>query len=120
MWQVRDASHGWLQGFITMTTFTTWSADFEWDANAAESGLPSARLSNARLSNGFPIGHDSSIHVASAKETVAQVAEAHGMDVGRLIHLNIDRFPGITARRCGLVSLSNRGEGEHERAVVGG
>eukprot|EP00966_Prymnesium_polylepis_P219492 5078057-Prymnesium_polylepis.1 len=34
-WQVRDATNGWLQGFITMTTFTTWSADFEWDSDAA-------------------------------------------------------------------------------------
>ena len=51
-WQVRHAASGQLQGFVTLTRFTTWSADFAWDSSSRESGMPSARLSNARLRSG--------------------------------------------------------------------
>ena len=95
---MRDAANGWLQGFITMTTFTTWSADFEWDSSAPESGLPAARLANARLRNGESVGHDATVHVAGANETVSQVATNLGMDVAELISLNAATFPQISAR----------------------
>lgn len=36
---VRDRKTGWLQGFITVTTFTTWQKWFRWDSLADESGV---------------------------------------------------------------------------------
>ena len=35
--QVRQGN-GWLVGAITLTTFTTWSMDFEWDSDSPASG----------------------------------------------------------------------------------
>ena len=37
--QVRDKENGWLRGFITVTTFTTWHNDFRWDSLAPQSGM---------------------------------------------------------------------------------
>ena len=31
-YQVRSSKTGWLQGFVTCTTFTTWHRDFRWDS----------------------------------------------------------------------------------------
>lgn len=42
---MRDAVGGWLQGFITVTTFTTWTPEFVWDSKHQHSGL--ARVTNA-------------------------------------------------------------------------
>lgn len=36
--QVRS-NDGWLQGFITTTTFTVWQRAFRWDSHAPESGI---------------------------------------------------------------------------------
>ena len=38
---VRDATHGWLQGFIMWTTFTTWHAPtrFKWDSLSPNAGI---------------------------------------------------------------------------------
>eukprot|EP00960_Hanusia_phi_P001105 30118-Hanusia_phi.AAC.3 len=38
-YQVRTAEEGWLQGFITMTTFTVWQRAFRWDSRAPEAGI---------------------------------------------------------------------------------
>ena len=74
-WQVRDAATGQLQGFVTLTRFTTWSADFAWDSSSRESGMPSARLSNARLRSGEPYGVDPLSHTTSG-EGLAEAARA--------------------------------------------
>jgi hypothetical protein len=37
-WMVRTRDEGWLQGFITVTTFTTWNPWFHWDSIATTSG----------------------------------------------------------------------------------
>ena len=36
---VRDRATSWLQGFITLTTFTTWCPWFRWDAHAPGNGI---------------------------------------------------------------------------------
>ena len=38
---VRHRDKGWLQGFITHTTFTTWTPHFAWDSHHHASGLKS-------------------------------------------------------------------------------
>jgi len=45
--QVRS-SDGWLQGFITTTTFTVWQRDFRWDSLAPESGISDEDLSERK------------------------------------------------------------------------
>ena len=104
-WQVRDAENGWLQGYITLTTFTTWSADFEWDSRSAESGLPAARIWNARLRNGEALEQlrvEPGVYVAEKDhETLAQVAAKHGLKGADLVALNKKRHKGI----CGFSKL---------------
>eukprot|EP00900_Chrysochromulina_parva_P012191 jgi/Chrpa1/20973/Chrysochromulina_OHIO_Genome00008881-RA len=104
-WQVRDAENGWLQGYITLTTFTTWSADFEWDSRSAESGLPAARIWNARLRNGEALEQlrvEPGVYVAEKdNETLAQVAAKHGLKGADLVALNKKRHKGI----CGFSKL---------------
>lgn len=36
---VRTRAQGWLQGFVTVTTFTTWQPWFRWDSACALSGI---------------------------------------------------------------------------------
>jgi hypothetical protein len=38
-YMVRTKREGWLQGFITFTTFTTWHKDFEWNSLVKEAGI---------------------------------------------------------------------------------
>lgn len=38
-YMVRTQREGWLQGFITLTTFTTWHKDFEWNSLVKEAGI---------------------------------------------------------------------------------
>ena len=45
--QIRS-SEGWLQGFITMTTFTVWQRAFRWDSHAPESGIPDEDLADRK------------------------------------------------------------------------
>ena len=45
--QVRS-SEGWLQGFITTTTFTVWQRAFRWDSFAPESGIADEDLSECK------------------------------------------------------------------------
>ena len=41
-YMIRHKSGGWLQGFILVTTFTTWQRWFRWDSLAGEAGLTDA------------------------------------------------------------------------------
>eukprot|EP00961_Rhodomonas_salina_P005088 69149-Rhodomonas_salina.1 len=36
---VRSEAEGYLQGFITYTTFTTWHQDFQWNSLVQEAGI---------------------------------------------------------------------------------
>jgi hypothetical protein len=38
---VRSSEEGWLQGFITVTTFMTWHRNFEWDSLSKHNGISS-------------------------------------------------------------------------------
>ena len=38
-YQIRHATGGWLQGFLTWTNFTVWTLDFQWNSNHPASGL---------------------------------------------------------------------------------
>ena len=40
---VRTQKEAWLQGFLTITTFTTWTNFFKWDSKASMSGMRSSR-----------------------------------------------------------------------------
>jgi hypothetical protein len=40
---VRTKDEGWLQGFITITTFTIWHRHFRWDSLHPEAGLEDDR-----------------------------------------------------------------------------
>ena len=96
-YQVRDAKHGWLMGVVTLTTFTTWSADFEWNSDAIESGLPAARLVNAWLRNGQPIDFDHGYYYAERdKMTVKEVAALTGTETAELVRLNKGDYKNIT------------------------
>ena len=41
-YMIRHRSGGWLQGFILVTSFTTWQRWFRWDSLAPEAGLVAA------------------------------------------------------------------------------
>ena len=98
-WHVRDATNGWLQGAVTLTTFTTWSMDFEWDSDAPASGLPAARLWNARVRNGEAVDHDAGLHVIEPEhdgESLAQLAARLGFKVPALVALNKSTYKNIS------------------------
>ena len=38
-YQLRTSDTGWLQGFVTVTTFTTWAPYLRFDSHAAASGI---------------------------------------------------------------------------------
>ncbi|KAJ1461508.1 hypothetical protein M885DRAFT_507551 [Pelagophyceae sp. CCMP2097] len=38
-WQLRRRDEGWLQGFIALTTYTTWAPYLRWDSRAQASGI---------------------------------------------------------------------------------
>ena len=91
-WHVRDEANGWMQGFITLTTFTTWSATFEFNATRAESGLPAARLQNALARSG-QMTSDPTLYTAKNDDLVKDIAAAHGLTNAQLLELNRDWFP---------------------------
>ena len=90
---MRDNKKGWMQGFITLTTFTTWAADFEWESVSVECGIPAARLLNARLRKGEPPGHDPTIHVANSEETPQSIAADLSMSVNDLVRAPLEIKP---------------------------
>lgn len=47
-YMVRDRRSGWLQGFVLLTTFTTWQRWFRWDSLARQSGLNQGAKSSNR------------------------------------------------------------------------
>ena len=49
---VRHARTGWLQGFLTYTTFTTWTPHFAWDSQHHASGLKGLVGSGRKLDAG--------------------------------------------------------------------
>ena len=45
-YMVRTKDEGWLQGFVTYTTFTTWHKDFRWDSLDANAEMDVHSVSN--------------------------------------------------------------------------
>ena len=54
-YQIRHKTGGWLQGFVTMTTFTTWTHYFKWDTEHKANGIDRANP-NGMLDNGSLAG----------------------------------------------------------------
>ena len=64
-YQVRSSKTGWLQGFVTLTVFTTWTHFFEWNSIHPASGMPAARLANSLIDH-----EDPALTVSDGGETV--------------------------------------------------
>mmetsp|Transcript_27335 Transcript_27335/g.83096 ORF Transcript_27335/g.83096 Transcript_27335/m.83096 type:complete len:1063 (-) Transcript_27335:1086-4274(-) len=90
-YQVRSAATGWLQGFITLTVFTTWTHFFQWDSLSERSGMAAARVANALA--GRP---DPAVHQLTADETVAQLAARMGVRAAGIIAWNAHRLAQLT------------------------
>jgi hypothetical protein len=91
-YQVRSASTGYLQGFITLTVFTTWTHFFEWDSLSEKSGMAAARVANSLA--GRP---DPALELLEEDSTVAQLASRVGARPAEIVHWNAARFPHINS-----------------------
>lgn len=53
-YQIRHKTGGWLQGFVMMTTFTTWTHYFKWDSSHRVNGIdhsnPKGKVDDCTLS----------------------------------------------------------------------
>lgn len=90
-YQVRSAKTGWLQGFITLTVFTTWTHYFEWNSLAPASGMAAARVANALI--GRP---DPALYCSEGGETVQQVAARVGVRAAEIVAWNQARYGSIS------------------------
>lgn len=90
-YQVRSAKTGWLQGFITLTVFTTWTHYFEWNSLAPASGMAAARVANALI--GRP---DPALYCSEGGETVQQVAARFGVRAAEIVAWNQARYSSIS------------------------
>lgn len=90
-YQVRCSRTGWLQGFITVTTFTTWTHFFEWNSTHLSSGMAAARVANS-----FVGKHDKALYMSDGNETVHVLASRLGLKATDLVAWNVQRFPNIT------------------------
>eukprot|EP00656_Telonema_subtile_P029645 TRINITY_DN32731_c0_g1_i3.p1 TRINITY_DN32731_c0_g1~~TRINITY_DN32731_c0_g1_i3.p1 ORF type:complete len:353 (+),score=47.96 TRINITY_DN32731_c0_g1_i3:153-1211(+) len=97
-YQVRSRSKGHLQGFVTVTAFTSWTLDFEWTNSHPKSGMPAARMANAailrrrhtRRGGGRPweseVEHEP--HEAEEDETPAQIAAEYDVPASTVVAIN--------------------------------
>lgn len=90
-YQLRCESSGWLQGFITCTTFTTWTHFFEWNSMHIASGMAAARVANSLV--GKP---DEALTYSEGGETVLQVANRCDVKPADLVKWNLGRYPNIS------------------------
>ena len=90
-YQVRCAKTGWLQGFITLTVFTTWTHYFEWNSLAPASGMAAARVANAMIGKDDP-----AIYFSEGGETVQQVAARFGVRATDIVSWNSGRYASIS------------------------
>ena len=68
---VRHRVTGWLQGFVTRTTFTTWTPHFMWDSRHHAAGLKGLVGSGRKLDSGVARGRSGGGALASATEANA-------------------------------------------------
>ena len=91
-YQIRSKEQGWLQGFLTMTVFTTWTHYFEWNSINPASGMAAARIANSLV--GVP---DEAVEILTADATVLQVATRHGVKAAEIVSWNSTRLPSMHA-----------------------
>lgn len=91
-YQVRSATTGGLQGFITLTVFTTWTHFFEWDSLSERSGMAAARVANSLA--GKP---DPALELLAEDSTVAQLAARVGAQPSEIVQWNLAHIPQINA-----------------------
>ena len=90
-YQVRCAKTGWLQGFVTLTTFTTWTHFFEWNSTHPCSGMAAARVANSLVGK-----EDPALYTSEGGETVQQVASRVGQKASDIVSWNVGRYSNIT------------------------
>lgn len=67
--QIRTLNEGWLQGFITMTTFTVWQRNFRWDSMAPENGIVLAEMEGKAWDKDNILGRELERQPRSGKAT---------------------------------------------------
>ena len=78
-YMVRHRAKGWLQGFINLTTFTTWSRGFRFDSLHEQAGiLDDAGLTVGNKPHG-KVDHDGSIAAELQRELRGGYADGHGV-----------------------------------------
>ena len=96
--QVRDKENGWLRGFITVTTFTTWHNDFRWDSLAPQSGMDDHC--------GMPSCHARTNLRTHARAHAHARTDAHGRTHARCSTLFTCAAPRVRLLVCGGVAAS--------------
>lgn len=82
---IRHKTGGWLQGFILVTTFTTWQRWFRWDSLAKEAGLVNAKGSAAQ----GVWDHDGKLTNQMESVTRSGDPENEGVIWGRIAELSL-------------------------------
>lgn len=70
-YQIRHKTGGWLQGFVMMTDFTTWTHYFKWDSNHAMNGIDRDKI-EGRIDDGS---------LTKALESQPRSGDPHGAGV---------------------------------------
>jgi len=87
---VRDVGTGRLQGFLTRTTFTTWTPHFAWDSRHHASGLKGLAGSGRKLDAcGPPSKPPASSSSSSSETAVESASKGVGLDRARSRVLNV-------------------------------
>jgi hypothetical protein len=92
-YQIRHQFHGWMQGFILYTTFTTWNYGFQWDSSHPLCGI--SQPSEINPENQF-VDYDNSL--ASELETLSRSGDPK---VGGIVFPEIAEIAVLGALGCG-------------------
>lgn len=109
--QVRS-SEGWLQGFITTTTFTVWQRAFRWDSHAPESGIPDEDLDERKWDS------DNALACLLEKQDRAGDPDAEGIIWPKLAEISLLGGLGCGTWLMKLVLEELEKEGNYEFVVV--
>ena len=96
---MRHAEGGWLQGYITVTTFTTWTPEFVWDSKHLHSGMIAA----ARQKSGS-VDRDGSL----ARALQHDVDAAGDWRAEGRIHARVAELALVSGLGCGTWPLRSR------------
>jgi len=109
--QVRS-SEGWLQGFITTTTFTVWQRAFRWDSFAPESGVADDDLEERNWDS------DNALALELEQQHRAGNPDAEGIIWPKLAEISLLGALGCGTWLMKLVLEELEKEGEYEFVVV--